>query len=109
MQEMQHSLEKIKDILIVLIITIVVIFVCSTLLFKYEQEINPQIDTMFDSVYLTVVTITSIGYGDSYPMTGEGKIVAMFLMFFSIVLIGAIAGIVSHNFIGKPKRKDKNI
>ncbi len=98
--------EKVRDILYIVIVTFNVVLLSSSLLLRFEGSINPEINSFFDAVWLTVVTITSIGYGDSYPITTEGKIVAIFLMFFSIVLIGAIAGIVSHNFLNsKPKKQ----
>jgi voltage-gated potassium channel len=104
--------EKIRDILYIVIITIVVVQIGSILFFHFEFEANTQINNFFDAVWWTCVTITSVGFGDSYPVTVEGRYVGIFLMFFSIFLIGAIAGIVSHNFIGKEKKKkvlkDKN-
>ena len=97
--------KKFRDIFYIVIITSVVILISSGLLLEFEMYLNPEINNFFDALWLTVVTITSLGYGDSYPITDPGRIVAIFLMFYSIFLVGSIAGIVSHDFIDKSKKK----
>ena len=96
--------EKVRDILYIVITTIIVVQISSMLFFHFEFEANPEINDFFDSIWWTCVTVTSVGFGDSYPVTTEGRYIGIFLMFFSIFLIGAIAGIVSHNFIGKNRK-----
>ena len=101
--------EKIKDIFYVTLITSILTFASAFFLLEFEMEHNDQVNNFFDAFWLTVVTLTSLGYGDVVPVTLPGKIIAIFLMFFSIVLIGAIAAIVSHDFIGKRRLVKKEI
>lgn len=48
------------------------------------------ITTFGDALWWAVVTITTVGYGDLYPVTGEGRTVAVGLMIGGITLIGVI-------------------
>ncbi|MCA9349973.1 potassium channel family protein [Candidatus Saccharibacteria bacterium] len=46
----------------------------------FEAGINPNVSGIWDSIWWSVVTITTIGYGDIVPVTSEGRIVAIVLM-----------------------------
>jgi len=48
-----------------------------------------------DAVWWVVVTVTSVGYGDYYPVTSSGRWVATVLMFGGLVLLGAVAATLS--------------
>ena len=48
-----------------------------------------------DAVWWVVVTVTSVGYGDYYPITSAGRWVAAVLMFGGLVLLGAVAATLS--------------
>jgi voltage-gated potassium channel Kch len=62
--------------------------IVGTLGFHYfESGTNPNIDSLFDSFWWSIVTITTIGYGDVYPITVGGRLVALFLMFTGIGLL----------------------
>lgn len=45
-----------------------------------ERPANPAIGGYFDALYLTVTTITGVGYGDVVPVTRAGKVLAMLSM-----------------------------
>lgn len=45
-----------------------------------------------DALYWSFVTVSTVGYGDHFPVTVVGKFTAVFLMFFGIGIFGAIAG-----------------
>jgi voltage-gated potassium channel Kch len=55
------------------------------------------IHSVFDGFYWAVTTVTTVGYGSHFPVTHEGKIIAMILMVSGIVMIGIVArAAVSH-------------
>lgn len=67
----------------------------STLIFSaaiafhtFEEGINQNINGLFDSFWWAMVTVTTIGYGDIYPVTTEGRVVAMLLMLVGIGTLG---------------------
>jgi len=57
---------------------------------SFEEGINPNVHSLFDSFWWAMVTVTTIGYGDIYPVTTAGRIVAMILMLVGIGTLGVI-------------------
>lgn len=48
-----------------------------------------------NALWWTLTTITTVGYGDRYPVTGEGRLVAATLMVSGIALLGVVTGLVA--------------
>ena len=53
-----------------------------------------------DAFWYAIVTITTVGYGDRYPVTAAGRITAMFIMFMGVGIIGALASILASLLVG---------
>ncbi len=88
---------------ITILLTVIVLTVASVLVLQFESK-NPDanIQTGWDSFWYSVVTITTVGYGDRYPITIGGRITAMFIMFMGVGIIGALASILSSILVGAP-------
>lgn len=65
-------------------------FVCASSIVMYflERNANPNMRSYLDSLWWCLVTITTVGYGDVFPMTGAGKVLAAVTMTFGIGFIG---------------------
>ncbi|MFF2445496.1 potassium channel family protein [Neobacillus sp. NPDC058068] len=63
--------------------------------------IEPSFHSYGDALWWTVVTTTTVGYGDLYPETNVGRIIASVLMFVGIGLIGVVTGTVASIFSNK--------
>ncbi len=66
----------------------IVIFVSSILIYVMEAN-NPKspINTLYEAVYWSIVTISTVGYGDITPITDEGRFVAMLVIFAGISVL----------------------
>jgi len=53
---------------------------------------NSTIHSTGDALWWSLVTVTTIGYGDKYPVTGQGKLLAAVLIIFGIGLIASLTG-----------------
>ncbi len=62
---------------------------------SFERDApNASITTFGDAMWWAVVTITTVGYGDTYPVTGVGRVLAVMLMGGGLVIVGTISAIV---------------
>jgi len=80
----------------------VIITVSSVLIYVMEAN-NPDspINTLFEAVYWSVVTIFTVGYGDFVPVTSEGRTVAMVIIVAGIAVISFATSIVVSAFTEK--------
>jgi voltage-gated potassium channel len=63
------------------------------------------ITTASDAVWYTVVTITTVGYGDKYPVTNPGRIVGVLIMIVGVGLFGVLTGFLANTFLSPAENK----
>jgi voltage-gated potassium channel len=86
---------------ITILLALIVLTVASVLVLQFEsQSPEAKILTGNDAFWYSVVTITTVGYGDYYPVTPGGRITAMFIMFAGVGIIGALASILASLLVG---------
>jgi voltage-gated potassium channel len=73
---------------------------CSIAVLHFEDEPGANIKTGEDAVWWAVATITTVGYGDRYPVTPEGRFIAAILMCAGVGLFGVFSGFLAAWFIG---------
>lgn len=68
-------------------------FVLLTVLVNVEKvSPNANIKTFYDGVWYSIVTLTTVGYGDFYPVTPIGKILGLVVIFSSLGVLGFLIG-----------------
>ena len=98
-KEMGHAVrEKAFELSTMFFIFTFIVFAASIIMFVIEHKINPEINSLFDAIWWSIVTVTTVGYGDVRPVTTAGKIVASFLMILGISSIAILTGIVTTGF-----------
>jgi len=91
-------------IFITLLTMLVVLTVSSVLILKFESRSpDANITTGGDALWYAIVTITTVGYGDTYPVTTLGRKVAVVVMFAGVGIIGALASILASILVPSPK------
>lgn len=75
----------------------IVIFFGSTIMFVYEgpEGVNDKVNDFFDAVYWSLITISTVGYGDIVPITPEGKLVTLVLVINGFLVIAFSTSIVT--------------
>jgi voltage-gated potassium channel len=85
----------------------IVLVTASILVLEFESRSpNANITTGGDALWWGVVTITTVGYGDKYPVTALGRMTGVFVMFAGVGIIGALASILASILVPPPKPQD---
>jgi voltage-gated potassium channel len=91
-----------------LILAILLLQFSAMLIVTVESE-NPlaNIDTGADAIWWAYVTITTIGYGDYYPVTPVGRWLGVMMMTVGVGLFGVLTGFLANLFLGRPREKQE--
>jgi voltage-gated potassium channel len=80
--------------------------ICASALYVAEVGVNPNIDDPTDALWWGVVTLTTVGYGDVFPVTPEGRLAGGALMILGITLFAAITGTITSFLIASQGTTD---
>ncbi len=86
----------------VFLISFLTIMLSSISILIIEAASGGNIQSGGDALWWAVSTITTVGYGDKYPVTPEGRVVAGVLMTVGISLFGALTGLIASWFVKSP-------
>ena len=86
-----------KDSLIaVCILAIAYIVISALVVFNVEPE---SFDNFFEAIYWATVSLTTVGYGDIYPVTSVGRVITMISSVFGIAVVALPAGIITAGYM----------
>ena len=89
--------KKQKDsLMVVLWLAIAYIFISALVVFNVEPA---TFDNFFDAVYWATVSLTTVGYGDIYPVSLAGRIVTMVSALVGIAIVALPAGIITAGYM----------
>lgn len=101
--------DKRNEIGITLFGAFILLLITSTLMYEIEHAAQPeQFPNIFASLWWAVATLTTIGYGDVYPVTALGKLLAGLTAMFGIGLVAIPTGLISVGFIEEIENKKKS-
>jgi len=70
-----------------------------------ERRGDATIKSAEDAIWWSISTITTVGYGDEYPVTTEGRVVGIVLMICGVGMFAGLSGLVASVFLGGQDRK----
>ena len=94
-----------KDHLDVVLLVLVVISITGMVGISFFE---PQFSAL-DALWWTLVTITTVGYGDIYPTSLGGRIVGIFLMLFGIGFLGMLTATLASTFVENRRQEGKGM
>nr|WP_262912286.1 potassium channel family protein [Mongoliitalea daihaiensis] len=83
----------------VIILGFFVLIFSSIAILVLENDVESNITNAEDAIWWSYTTITTVGYGDKYPVTTLGRILAMFLMTYGISVFGVITAYIASIFV----------
>jgi len=90
--------DKKFELFILLIAVSFVTFIGGVVIYVFEAQENEKISSIFDAIYWSLITISTVGYGDITPTTPEGKVLTMVLIVFGIGFISFATSIIASAF-----------
>lgn len=88
----------------VLSLAILYIFITALIMFNAETGLNPEtgkhlFDDFFDAFYWAACTLTTVGYGDIYPVSDIGRLISIISSIVGIAIIALPSGIITAGYI----------
>jgi len=85
-----------EEIIIFLFGTAILVFLSAVGIYHFEHAQQPEtFRTIFDCLWWSVATLTTVGYGDVYPVTVGGRVFTMVILFAGLGMVAATTGIIS--------------
>ncbi|WP_147822116.1 ion transporter [Salidesulfovibrio onnuriiensis] len=99
---------KKEQLAVVCFILCILLVVASSLVYHFEHEAQPAVfGSIPESLWWAVITLTTVGYGDVYPVTAMGRIMASLIALLGIGMFALPAGILSAGFVEWRERQEK--
>jgi len=97
---MNHFTRAIKsakeEIFLFIFITLILIYFAAVGIYYFENQAQPEhFSSIFDSLWWAIITLTTVGYGDVYPITVGGKIFTFLILMIGLGIVAIPTGIIS--------------
>lgn len=97
---MNHFTRAIKsakeEIFLFIFITLILIYFAAVGIYYFENQAQPEhFSSIFDSLWWAIITLTTVGYGDVYPITVGGKVFTFFILMIGLGIVAIPTGIIS--------------
>lgn len=100
--------ENQSDLGITFFIAFILLTIASTFMYYIEGKVQPEaFPNIVASFWWAVATLTTVGYGDVYPITGWGKVISGIIALLGIGIVALPTGILSAGFMEKIKERQK--
>lgn len=102
--------EKKNQLLSSYFILIILTLAASVLMYNLEHEAQPDVfRNAFSGIWWSASSLLTIGYGDIYPVTAAGRVVAIFIDFLGICSVALPTGIISAGFVESYRKMQRNV
>jgi len=98
-----------EEILLFSFLTLILLFLSAVGIYYFENNAQPdKFSSVIDSLWWSVATLTTVGYGDVYPITAGGKIFTFAILFIGLGIVAVPAGLISSAFSKVRKDEDND-
>lgn len=99
-----------EELILFAFISITILYLSAVGIYYFEHDAQPdQFASIFHSLWWAVTTLTTVGYGDMYPITAGGKLFTFFVLMIGLGIIAVPTGLVASALaIARQEDKDKD-
>lgn len=95
-----------EEVIVFGVVALVVLYVCALIIYQFEHEAQPDAySSVFTAMWWAAVTLTTVGYGDLYPITAMGRIFTVVMLFVALGIIAIPTGLVASAMSELRKRR----
>ncbi|MTI62131.1 MAG: ion transporter [Firmicutes bacterium] len=92
--------KKKSELFVTIFVTFILLLIASTLMYYIENKAQPEVfPNIITSFWWAIATLTTVGYGDVYPVTAMGRLLSGIIAFLGIGLVALPTGIISSGFM----------
>lgn len=100
-----------ERVVLLTVLGLAVFYIITTALLMYNVELNNQtadgivvFNSFFDALYWATTTLTTVGYGDIYPVSDVGRFVSMISSLFGVAIIALPSGVITASYLEELKK-----
>lgn len=101
-------LEMKEELVLFSLATLFVIYIAAVGIYYFENEVQPEnFKSVFHSLWWAVATLTTVGYGDVFPITIGGRLFTFLVLMIGLSIVAVPAGLLASALQNINKDKDK--
>jgi voltage-gated potassium channel len=101
--------EKRSELAVTGFLTFLILMIASFLMYHIEGDKQPEaFSNILESFWWAIATLTTVGYGDIYPITGLGKFISGLIAILGIGIVALPTGIIGAGFMTKVEKSRQN-
>lgn len=108
MNQFSRAIKSAKEqIFLFIFITLILIYFAAVGIYYFENEAQPEhFSSIFDSLWWAIITLTTVGYGDVYPITVGGKVFTFIILMIGLGIVAIPTGIISSALTNSVDKSD---
>lgn len=85
-----------EELVLFSIVTVMLLYLSAVGIYFFENEAQPEaFKSIFHSLWWAVATLTTVGYGDVYPITAGGRVFTFFILMIGLGIVAVPAGLLA--------------
>lgn len=94
--------EKKEEFIFILFASTIILFTITPLVYHFEHKVQPDVFvSMFDTLWWAIITFTTVGYGDMYPISNEGRVLTTIISILGIAFYAIPGSIFTTSLLHK--------